>query len=207
MKRREVLKGLGLTAGYIIAAPTVLNTLQSCSSKEATFPAKFLDRGEIQIVTHLVDIILPVTDTPGGLDVNLPQFIDMMCEDTLQDSDKKLFHRGSRIFADQCKERFGVDADKTDKKEVAAVFSSYFDVAEEEQQRIKLMQNKNIDEISSDEIEVFEVYKFLFTVRSLSLLGYFTSEKIGTEVLNFDPIPGVYKPCIPVSEVGNAWTI
>jgi hypothetical protein len=44
-------------------------------------------------------------------------------------------------------------------------------------------------------------------VREFALLGYYSSEQIGKEVLVFDPIPGGYKPCIPLSEVGNAWTI
>ena len=57
------------------------------------------------------------------------------------------------------------------------------------------------------EAETYALYKCLFSIREFALLGYFTSENIGTEVLNFDPIPGGYKPCIPVSEVGNAWTI
>ena len=70
-----------------------------------------------------------------------------------------------------------------------------------------LNQQLKIEDLSENEKENFTTYKFLIAVRNLSLLGYFTSEIIGTEVLNFDPIPGEYLPCIPESEVGNAWTI
>ena len=68
-------------------------------------------------------------------------------------------------------------------------------------------QKKRIEEIPAEGLEDYLMYKYLMAVRTISLLGYFTSEKIGKEVLNFDPIPGVWKPCIPVEEVGNVWTI
>jgi hypothetical protein len=68
-------------------------------------------------------------------------------------------------------------------------------------------QKKDAEEINEDELESFELYKFLFMIREFALLGYFTSEKIGKEYLVFDPIPAGYKPCIPLSDVGNAWTI
>ena len=51
------------------------------------------------------------------------------------------------------------------------------------------------------------IYKFLFQTRTFFLLGYYTAEKIGKEVLNFDPMPGVWEPCIPLEDVGNAWAI
>jgi hypothetical protein len=46
---------------------------------------------------------------------------------------------------------------------------------------------------------------FFRRVKELTLLGYYTSEAIGKNVLSYDPLPGVYVGCMPVSEVGNAW--
>jgi hypothetical protein len=39
------------------------------------------------------------------------------------------------------------------------------------------------------------------------MLGFFTSEPGATQVLQYDPVPGAYKGCIPLSEAGNgkAW--
>ena len=45
------------------------------------------------------------------------------------------------------------------------------------------------------------------TVQELVITGYFTSEQVGKTVLHYDPIPGRYDACIPISEVGNVnWT-
>jgi hypothetical protein len=30
---------------------------------------------------------------------------------------------------------------------------------------------------------------------------------VGKEVLNYDPVPGHYDGCVPLSDIGNAWTL
>ena len=48
---------------------------------------------------------------------------------------------------------------------------------------------------------------FFHQIRDLTLIGYFTSETVGRTVTQFDPIPGRYDACVPLSEVGNrSWT-
>ncbi len=44
-------------------------------------------------------------------------------------------------------------------------------------------------------------------LRGLTCQGYFTSEIGATKALAYDPIPGEYKPCIELSEVGKAWAL
>lgn len=207
MNRRESIKGLAMSFGYVVAAPTVVSVLESCTTKSEIWPAVFLNMKEQHFVTHLVDIIIPATDTPGGLDVNLPQFIDMMSNDLFESDEKEIFKEGSEIFAARFKKKFGKDIDASNRDEVAELFANYFDVSKEKKDEIQKAQSMAIDEITDQEIDDYKMYKFLLNIRSLSLLGYFTSEKIGKEVLTFDPIPGRYEPCLPVSDVGNAWTL
>ena len=207
MNRREALKGLTLGMGYVVAVPTVISMLESCAAETETWPAVFLTDKEKHVVVQLVDIILPATDIPGGLDVNLPQFVDMMCKDVMKASDQEMFHQGSQVFAERFKEKFNKDIIKSKKKEVLALFSGYFDKSPEETSIILRKQSVSLKEIPVEELQDYLMYKYLMAVRTFSLLGYYTSEKIGTEVLSFDPIPGVLQGCIPVSEVGNAWTI
>lgn len=207
MNRREIIKGLALSFGYAVAAPTVVGVLESCSTKSETWKAVYFSKKEQHFVTHLVDIILPATETPGGLDVNLPQFIDMMSQDMFRSEEKNMFKEGSEIFASRFKEKFSKDISESSKDEIAKLFAVYFDLEEEQQAKVRYMQSKAIEEIAEEELGSYKMYKFLFNIRSLALFGYFTSEKVGKEVLNFDPIPGRYVPCVPVSEIGNAWTI
>ena len=207
MNRRDTIKGIALSLGYVVAAPTVMGVLESCTSKSKTWSAVYFTEKEQHFVTYLVDIILPSTDTPGGLDVNLPQFVDMMSQDMFSADEKNVFKEGGEIFASRFSEKFGKDISVSNKKEVAELFAVYFDLPPKEQGKIQFMQSQPIDQITAEEKDNYKMYKFLLNIRSLSLLGYFTSEKVGREVLNFDPIPGRFEPCVPVSEIGNAWTI
>lgn len=207
MNRRDIVKGLALSLGYAVAAPTVISVLESCSLNKKSWPALYFSDQEKHYVTHLVDIILPKTDLPGGLEVNLPQFIDMMSHDMYNPEEKIVFKAGSAIFAQKFLDKFGKDIGSSTKTEVKELFVLFFDLSQEEQLQVKSLQSKPIDEVTEEERDLYTMYKFLLNTRSLALLGYFTSEKIGKEVLNFDPIPGRYEPCVPVSEIGNAWTI
>jgi gluconate 2-dehydrogenase gamma chain len=44
-------------------------------------------------------------------------------------------------------------------------------------------------------------------IRSATILGYFTSEQVGRNVLHYDPVPGAYNGCVPIDQVGRRnWT-
>ena len=48
---------------------------------------------------------------------------------------------------------------------------------------------------------------FYRQLKSQALWAYFSSEEIGKNVLNYDPIPGEYLGCNPVSDVGKVWSL
>ena len=76
MKRREALKNLGLATGFVVASPSIISLLQSCTAEAKTWTPVFLSVEEGVVLANLVDIILPKTDIPSATEVNVPQFID-----------------------------------------------------------------------------------------------------------------------------------
>ena len=45
-------------------------------------------------------------------------------------------------------------------------------------------------------------------IRSMTILGYFSSEQVAKKVLNYDPVPGRHDACIPLEQVhGRDWFI
>jgi hypothetical protein len=46
---------------------------------------------------------------------------------------------------------------------------------------------------------------FIVELKELTLLGFFTSEPGATKVLQYNQVPGPYKGCVPVGEVGRTW--
>ena len=207
MDRRKALKNLTYSIGYAVAAPTIFNLLSSCTSEAETWKPLYFTENQKHMVTHLVDIIMPVSDTPGGLDVNVPQFMDLMYKDIEQEENQQFFQKGAAIFQEKFESKFGKKVLKGEKEEIQQLFESYFVISEDDTKRIlKSQKNKEKDITEADKSD-FYMYKFLFSVRYYSLFGYYTSKKIGTEVLNYDPVPGEYLGCIPLSDVGNAWSL
>lgn len=209
MNRRDVLKNLTMSIGYTVAAPTILSMLNSCTAKAETWTPKFLSETEKHIITHLVDIILPASETPGALDVNIPQFIDLMYHDMEKDSNQKLFKKGSDLFASKFKSDFNEDASEGKKENFEKLLGDCFNLSPEEEKEILKQQELNPNEISSGYLEKYSVYKFLISVRYYTLFGYFTSEEVGENVLNYDPVPGSYQGCISINDVPNkrAWSL
>lgn len=207
MRRREAIKNLSLGIGYVVSAPALMGVLESCSRPGPEWQAIFLNEEQAHLVTHLVDIILPPSDIPGGLELNLPQFVDKMCADLLDEADLDWFRQGSEQFSRSLASMTGKKVANSRRKEVLKVFESFFEVPENEKKLILERQRIGAEGLNGEDKDSFALYKFLFIVREFALLGYYTSEEIGKNVLVFDPIPGGFKPCIALSEVGNAWTI
>ncbi len=149
MKRREAIKNLSLGIGYIVSAPAVLGVLESCSKRTAPdWQSVFLNDRQKHLVNHLVDIILPASDIPGGLDLNLPEFIDKMCADLLTESDKEAFGKGSELFAADIRTELGKEVIQSDRKEVLTIFERYFKVEDAEKARVMNLQAKGASAIS-----------------------------------------------------------
>ncbi len=66
---------------------------------------------------------------------------------------------------------------------------------------------KDKSDLKGDKLNTYLIYKFLTETRRYTLYGYYTSEHVGETILSYDPIPGVYEPCIPLEDVGNSWSL
>jgi len=209
MDRRSALKNLTLSIGYVVATPTLFNMLSSCTAEATTWTPVFFSKQQKQLVIHLVDIILPSSNISGALDVNVPQFIDKMYKDIESDSNQKRFQNGANIFAERFEVMFDKEVLKGSKEDVQKLFATYFDLSEEKTQKVLKEQLLSESEISSDEKDNYLIYKFLFSIRYYALFGYYTSEKVGEEILAYDPIPGKLEACITLEEAtgGKAWSL
>lgn len=209
MDRRTALKNLSIGLGYTVAAPTIFNMLSSCTAEASGWKPLFLSADEKHMVTHLADIILPVTDTPGSLDVNVPQFLDLMYADIEKEHNQDIFKKGALVFAEAFKEMFDIEVEEGNKAQYETLLASYFKIPKAAETSVFKLQKQTIESISQAEMDNYLLYKFLLSIRRYTLFGYYTSEKVGETVLNYDPIPGNQEGCIPVEDVpnGNAWSL
>ncbi len=208
MDRRAALKNLSLSIGYVVSVPTVMNMLSSCTSDPVSWKPIFLNESEKILVGHLVDIIIPSSqELPGALDVNVPQFIDKMYKEVETVEKQNQFREGASHFAKVFESKFNTKIEKANKDEIKKLFENYFKLSQKEQEEALQYRYKKESEVSSENRENYLIYKFLFSVRYYSLFGYYSSERVGEEVLNYDPIPGKYEACVPLKDIGNAWSL
>ncbi|TYA74778.1 gluconate 2-dehydrogenase subunit 3 family protein [Seonamhaeicola marinus] len=208
MDRRTALKNLTADIGYTVATPTILSILSSCKNDEQTWTPLFLSEDEKYMVTHLSDIILPKTELPGAIDVNIPQFIDLMYNDVETDENKKIFKKGAQLFAEKSQKSLNKSISDISKEDFNVLLDAYFNVSVEESKKIVNQLKKNVKNIPEAKLDTYHIYKFLYSIRQYTIFGYCTSEEVGENVLAYDPVPGAQLGCISTDETnGRAWSL
>ena len=203
MKRRDALKNMGLATGYAFAVPSTLEFLASCTqeAKDNWKPLFFTD-DEVGIIKKIADVILPKTDIPSASEVGIHIFVDEQAYYMLDAEEQKNIKEGIATT----NEAFGGNMSSASLEGIEKFIKKMFD---DYTQNAKVWQEKQskMDMLQDVERKEVLVNSFLTALRSTVLYGYYTCEKIGEEVLSYDPIPTKYEGCIPLESVGNAWSL
>ena len=194
MQRREALKQ---TALFGVATALFPSLLQSCKeTSRLNWQPQFLSVKHAELVSSLVDTLLPKTETPGALEMKVDMFIDLVYGKINGKAGQEEMDKGMDDFDARCKEKFG---------------DRFADLSPENQAEFLKMEeasspkfNGSIWGTAAGKQEPVGFYRSL---KSTALWGYFSSEEIGLNVLTYDPVPGPYKGCIPLSEVGNTYSL
>ena len=194
MNRREALQRVAWLMGGAISAPVLLGALnvQAASAGAVTQP-NFLNESQSKIVAEVTDIMIPRTDTPGAVDVGVPAFIDTMLRDVYAREDQQRFIDGLREFEAQCVREQGQTFLELTPAQRVAFVQRVHDAAVAAELQLALPPARL-------------QRPFILMTKELSLLGFFTSQAGATQVLQYDPVPGAYRACIPVAEAGNGRT-
>ena len=192
MDRRKALKGLGLSLGYVVATPSVFSLLQSCKNDpQISWTPQFFSSNESFILEKLIDLILPkTTSSPGALDVNIPQFIDAYTNEVSSKEEQGNFKKGIATISDSLGKSPNNEA-----------FESLLTKYLKADQKGKEVFSKNEDDTLT--------LKTLTNLRTMTIWAYKTSEKVGEEILAYDPIPGDFLGCISLEETtkGKVWSL
>lgn len=215
MDRREALKKIGLSFGFLVGAPTAISILQGCSGTSTLQQPQFFSEEEAEVLTKIVDIIIPASGgTPSASEVNVPQFIDQYVHEVVsldeQDRTKEYFGK----FIEKLKKDSSKDnaSQLTEEDIEPAIADSFNKTREEEQEIFKQINNYVQAKQNGEGAELFEEvasYALLTNLRGLTIWSYKTSEKVGEEILAYDPIPGRQEGCIDLQEAtgGKAWSL
>ena len=196
MDRREALKRTSLILGYAVSAPVLSAMLNGCKAK-LNYKPVFFSEDQARMVGEIAEIILPRTATPGAKDVGVPGYIDAFIHEVYNKEDQDEFLKGLTDLDAEAKEQYG---------------SSFLDCDATQQKEFVKKQNENALAGSTKgaaqgwwNAGSAAERPFILKIKELVLIGFFTSEPGATQVLQYNQVPGPFKGCVPLTEVGKAW--
>jgi len=220
MQRRDVLKNISLGMGLSVSAPALISLISSCqtasetasstaSAVEAIFSPSYFSEKQYNVIRLFLDKLLPKTDSPGALDVKVPEVIDGLFNKIFEPKAKVDFQNAWTGFSTTLKTDQNIDVENEDftPEHMDAFFTKYMAPKDEATlKRAQKLTDTPLNEISEADKSVANNYKFIRTLSGMGVNIFYRTEEIATNYLNFDPIPGVFNGCIPLEEVGNkAW--
>ena len=179
VSRREAIRRAALLAGAALS-PEWLGMVGRAQSAAAK---TYLAAAQGATLAAAVDRIIPRTDTPGAADVGVAAFIDRLYGDFMTPAEQQLLTQGLQEIETAAKTAHGSGFSTLNATQQDAVLRT---IATAQQDR--------------------DPGSFAL-IRSATILGYFTSEQVGRNVLHYDPVPGAYNGCVPIDQVGRrSWT-
>lgn len=198
MNRREAIQKTALALGYAISGPALVGVLNGCkASPELAFTPTFFNKDQALLISELAEVLIPKTDTPGAKEAGVPLFIDSMVNEVYPQSDKDRFTKGMEGFDKEAKEMYGnVFSECSPEDQVAFVKKQHEDI---------IAKSNNDSSAGWWRASGGGEKPFIIEMKELTLLGFFTSKPGATEVLQYNQVPGPFKGCVPLTEVGKAW--
>lgn len=186
IKRREAIRRTAWIMGGVLSAPTIAGILNGCTPKsELTWTPSFFTEDQARLVMEVSETILPKTDTPGAKDIGVPGFIEEMISVVGDKEQQKQFLEGLAQFNEDCKKRMGDDF-----------------VALDAAKKKEFCQKKDAEAKAA----TWGQKPVFWTLKELTIVGYYTSEHGATEELQYIAIPVEQHGCLPLSETGNGKT-
>ncbi len=175
--------------GGTLSAGTIAGILGGCSAgaPSGSFAARTLTEGRDEMVAAMAELIIPETDTPGARAALVHEFIDAMLTDWYGSDERGRFLRGLA---------------EVDERALSSRGAAFMDL--EEAARHALLLELDAEAFGDAQPGQDGEPPFFRAMKSLTLLGYYTSEVGGTQELRQMPM-GEYRGDVPFDEIGRAW--
>lgn len=206
---------MGLALGYTVATPTLIGIVQSCQEEtELEWTPDFFSKDEGTVLTKLVDIIIPKTDTPSASETQVHLFIDRFADQVMKPEEQDFVKMSMGRFMEKALKDSGKEkAGDLTAEELEPVVAAALKTTPEDQTKNYTAIQQYQDAISEGKEALLneDISRFAFAnnLRGLTIMGYKTSEYVGEEVLVYLPVPGEYIACGDLQELtgGKAWAI
>lgn len=175
LNRRHLLLG----AVFLVGGTAALTRYFRDPAAEAGGAVVFSTE-QYALLEQVCDVIIPRTDTPGALDVGVPSFVHQMLSGWASEATRASVLKILDTVERLAWSRFGAAFRELPAERRHAVVSA-------------------VDaEALAREDPGYGRFKWLV------LLGYYQSEVGATQELRYELVPGAWRPCLPLTEVGRA---
>jgi hypothetical protein len=183
--RRTALKQMALLCGLSLSAQS-LDLLAATVKGTMPHVTKFFTPDQLQMTGEIADLIIPTTDTPGALAVNVHGFLDTYLVECVTKEKQQQFLNGLKKIN-------SVAEDEFHKTFLACTHKQHI-------QLLTAIEKSHLGFTAADK-------DFFIYFKSLTLFGYYTSEVGATQELAYLPVPGGYQGNFPFANIGKAWSL
>ncbi|MGA2428217.1 MAG: gluconate 2-dehydrogenase subunit 3 family protein [Candidatus Acidiferrum sp.] len=196
MQRRELLRLLAAGAALPVLSPSLLAHFQEAQAQVgSSYKLRTLSPQQNALVVTMVDLIIPVTDTPGAKAARVNEFIDVILTDWATASERQAFLDGLASVDKKSNELYGKNFVDASVVQQTTLLRSMDDTAMAAH-RARSVRHGNTIPVDRDKQlqgSFWDVFK------GITIHGYYTSEIGFTQEENLQIIPGAYHGCVPLT--------
>ena len=175
LNRRAMLLGAVFLVG---GAAALTRFTRTSDANRARGPAFSPD--QFALLEQVTEIIIPTTDTPGAIGAGVPAFIRDL-----------LMNWGSQ----QSRAEIAAVLEAIERRTWTKHGSGFLELSDT--LRLELMRAFDEEHVQAHD-PAYRKFK------QMVLLGYYHSEIGATQELRFELVPGAWRSCLPLNEVGRA---
>jgi len=183
--RRRAIKQIAGLLGLALSAHS-LDLLAASSASSRKLTTKLLSADELQMTGEIAELIIPATDTPGALAVDVHGFIDQYLAECISKYEQEQFKNGLKKINAVAEDKF---------------HKTFLACTHKQQVQLLTALEKMDMGFTRDDKDFFRQMK------SYTLFGYYTSEAGASQELAFLPVPGGYQGNFPFAKIGKAWSL
>jgi hypothetical protein len=231
--RREAIRRVTAIFGGItlVGGSTLLAACDRASDSaraNASSGVGTFTTGDIALLDHVADTILPATSTPGAKAARTGAFMALMVTDTYQPKDAAIFREGIRTIDAECRKETGkpfmiateaqrltlierLDREQktyTDARDAASRAAREKEDAQKADAVLPDQRKENApaaDANPAPAITADAPAHYFRMMKELTMLGYFTSEIGMTQAQRYIESPGRFDPCVPYTAGEKSW--
>jgi hypothetical protein len=200
MERREALRLLAAGAVVPAISPRMMTFFEAAQARIAGgYAPRTLNAPQSAIVTVMVDMIIPETDTPGAKAARVNEFIDFILTEWSTEEERRNFLEGVENVDQRGQMLFGktfVGCEKTQQEEILRELDQALAIEREE----IVPRRRPARETKNKQLQG----TFFGVLKRLTLYGYYTSEIGFKQELQEEIIPATYNGCMPLAQAKKA---